>query len=67
MTRKNIGFLSYWGWGRGQAYLTLCHVKMIQNEHNVFIMKQFPNKIEDHVFCDNTELQRSYLPLISTS
>lgn len=45
---KNILFLSYWGWGRGQAYLTLCHVKMLQDsKHKVFILKQGTNRIAE--------------------
>lgn len=44
MKRKNIGFLSYWGWSRGMAYVTLCYAKMIKDDHNVFILKQGINE-----------------------
>lgn len=40
MSKKRIGFLSYWGFGRGQAYLSLAYVKMLLPEHEVFILKQ---------------------------
>jgi len=42
----NIGFLSYWGWGRGQAYVTLGYVKMLQGEHNCFVLNQVVNDFE---------------------
>ena len=45
--RKRIGFVTYWGWGRGQASLSLCYTKMLQNEHDLFILKQFNNPISD--------------------
>jgi len=38
--KKRIGFLSYWGWGRGQSYVTLGFVKMIIPDYDVFILKQ---------------------------
>ena len=45
---SNILFISYWGWGRGQAYVTLGYVKMLQNSgHNAFILKQGANPIND--------------------
>lgn len=44
-TRKRIGFLSLWGFGRGQAYLNLSYVKMITPEYDVFILKQGKNEI----------------------
>lgn len=43
----NIGFLSYWGMGRGLATVTLSYVKMLQGKHNVFILKQGENEIKD--------------------
>ena len=45
--KKRIGFLTYWGWSRGQAYLNLANVKMIQDDYDVFILKQFNNPISD--------------------
>jgi len=47
MTNKRIGFLSYFGWGRGQAYVTLCFCKMLQSNFDIYILKQFNNQIED--------------------
>jgi glycosyltransferase involved in cell wall biosynthesis len=44
-SKKRIGFLSYWGFGRGQAYLTLAYTKMLIPEYDVYIMKQGTNKI----------------------
>jgi len=43
--KKRIGFLSYWGWARGQSYLTLCYAKMLKDEYDVYIFKQGDNKI----------------------
>ena len=44
----NIGFLSYWGIGRGLSYVTLCYVKMLQDSgHKVFILKQGLNDIQE--------------------
>jgi len=42
--KKRIGFLSYYGFGRGQSYVTLCHSKMLIPEYDVFILKQGTNK-----------------------
>lgn len=47
MANKRIGFLSYFGWGRGQAYVTLCFCKMLQSFFDIYILKQFNNPIED--------------------
>lgn len=53
----NILFLSYWGWGRGQAYITLNYVKMLQNtEHKVFILKQGTNKITEEFKTVNAKI-----------
>ena len=41
---KNIGFLSYWGIGRGLAYVTLCFVKMLKDDYNCFVLKQGTNE-----------------------
>ena len=43
--KKRIGFLSYWGWGRGQCYLTRNYVSMLQNKYDLYIFKQFKNPI----------------------
>ncbi len=43
----NCGFLSYWGVPKGLAEVTLGYAKMIQDTHNVFILKQGTNKIEE--------------------
>jgi len=45
--KKRIGFLSFWGWGRGMCYITKCYAQMIQDEYDVFILKQGTNKIEE--------------------
>jgi len=42
-----IGIQSYFGWGRGQASLSLCYVKMLEKDHDVFILKQFNNPISE--------------------
>jgi len=43
--KKRIGMLSYWGIGRGLAYVTLGYVKMLQDDYDIFIFKQGDNKI----------------------
>lgn len=43
--KKRIGFLSYWGFGRGMSYVTLGFVKMLQDEYDTFILKQGGNQI----------------------
>jgi len=45
MGKKRIGFLSFWGVGRGLANITLGFVKMIHKEYDVFILKQGLNEI----------------------
>jgi 1,2-diacylglycerol 3-alpha-glucosyltransferase len=48
MSKKlSVGFLSYWGIGRGLAEVTRCYSKMIQDDCNVFILKQGTNEISD--------------------
>jgi len=47
MNKKRIGFLSFWGWGRGQANVTLCYAKMLQGKYDIFILKQATNPIEE--------------------
>ena len=47
MNKKNIGFVSYWGFGRGQSYVTLSYTRMIKNTHNVFVLKQGTNDIDN--------------------
>ena len=39
-----IGFISFWGWPRGQSYVTLGFAKMLEDKHDVFILKQGKNK-----------------------
>ena len=53
--KKRIGFLSYFGWGRGQAYVTLCYAKMLLPEYDVFILKQGTNAIT-HEFDVDVEI-----------
>jgi len=43
--KKKIGFLSFWGWGRGQSYVTLAYTKMIKDNYDVYILKQGKNPI----------------------
>ena len=38
--RPRVGFVSYWGRGRGQAYLSLSYVKMLQVDYDIYILKQ---------------------------
>jgi glycosyltransferase involved in cell wall biosynthesis len=45
MSKKRIGFLSYWGLPRGLSYVTLCYAKMIKDDYDVYILKQFSNPI----------------------
>jgi glycosyltransferase involved in cell wall biosynthesis len=45
--KKGIGIVGYWGFGRGQAYLNLCHAKMLADEYDVFIFKIFKNPIAE--------------------
>ena len=47
MSKKNIGFLSYWGNARGLPYVTLCYSKMIHKDYNVFVLKQGLNEISE--------------------
>jgi len=52
--KKRIGIVSYWGFGRGQSYLSLCHAKMMIPEYDVFILKQGLNPIADEFKIDVT-------------
>ena len=48
MNKKRIGFLSFWGRGRGLANVTLNYAKMLQDsDYEVFIFKQELNEISD--------------------
>ena len=47
MNKKRIGFLSYWGFGRGICYTTLCYCKMLKDEYNIYILKQGLNDIAE--------------------
>jgi len=51
-SKKRIGFLSYWGWGRGQAYVTLSYSKMLLPDYEVYILKQGQNPINDEFKID---------------
>ena len=59
MSKKlSVGFLSYWGIGRGLAEVTRCYAKMLQDDCNVFILKQGTNKINSefkNINCKVTE------------
>ena len=46
MTR--IGFLSKWGDDRGLSMLTLNYCKMLNGQHELFILKQGNNQISDN-------------------
>jgi glycosyltransferase involved in cell wall biosynthesis len=45
--RKNIGFLSFWGINKGLPKMTLNYVKMLLEDHDVFVLKQGTNDISD--------------------
>jgi glycosyltransferase involved in cell wall biosynthesis len=45
--KKRIGIVGYWGFGRGQAYLNLCHAKMLADEYSVYIYKIFNNPVSE--------------------
>lgn len=47
MNKKRIGFLSYFGFGRGLCYTTLCYCKMLQEEYDIYILKQGLNPIAE--------------------
>ena len=42
--KKRIGFLSYFGWARGQSYVTLGFAKMLIPDYEIFILKQGVNE-----------------------
>jgi glycosyltransferase involved in cell wall biosynthesis len=50
--KKRIGIITYWGFGRGQAYLSLCHAKMMLPEYDVFILQQGENHISSEFNID---------------
>ena len=50
--KKRIGFVSYWGFGRGQAYLSLSYVKMLIPEYEVHVFKQGTNPIAEEFDVD---------------
>lgn len=54
--RKRIGFVSYWGFGRGQANVTRMYVKMLKDNYDIFILKQFDNPIEDEFKFDDVKI-----------
>lgn len=45
--KKRIGFVSYWGWGRGQSQVTRMYYKMLKDDFDIYILKQFDNPISD--------------------
>ena len=45
--RGRIGFLSYWGFGRGLPMVTLCFAKMIEDDYDVYILKQGTNDVTE--------------------
>jgi len=45
--KKRIGIVGYFGWGRGQSYLNLCHAKMLADEYDVYIFKILNNPISE--------------------
>lgn len=47
MNKKRLGFLSYWGVWSGLANTTLTYCKMIQDEYDIYILKQGLNPIEE--------------------
>jgi len=52
-TRKQrVGFLSYWGFPRGQSYVTKCYAKMLKDTYDIFILKQGDNIISDEFKVD---------------
>ena len=42
--KKRVGFLSYWGFGKGIAYDTLCFSKMLISDYDIYILKQGDNE-----------------------
>lgn len=54
--RKRVGFLSLFGFGRGQAYVTLCYAKMLTPEFDVYILKQGTNPINPEFEIDNVNI-----------
>lgn len=52
MNKKRIGFLSYWGWGRGMSYVTLNYAKMLIPDYDVYIFKQGNNSTSDEFKID---------------
>ena len=46
----NIGFVSYWGFGRGRAYTTQSITKMLKGKHNVYVLQQGSNLLTKEYF-----------------
>ena len=63
MSKRRIGFLSYWGVGRGLAAATLNFVKMIKDDYDIYILQQFENTIgkEYQLPNINVEVLNSYI------
>jgi len=47
MNKKRLGFLSLYGFGRGQCYVTLCYAKMLIDNYDIYILKQGNNPIAE--------------------
>lgn len=64
-SKLRLGWLSYWGFGRGLAYMTRCFAQMVQDDYDVFILKQGDNEIADdfkHVKATITEYPGYLVP-----
>lgn len=56
MAKKRIGFLSYWGFGRGMSYVTLNYAKMLIPDYDVYIFKQGNNPISKEFELDSVNV-----------
>jgi len=53
MNKKRIGFLSLYGFPRGQCYVTKCYVKMLKDAYDIYILKQGTNPTSEEFKLDN--------------
>ena len=62
-SKKRIGFMSYWGFGRGMCHTTLMWAKMLQDEYDIYILKHGHNKDEPYFNTVNVNITEadSYL------
>lgn len=44
-TRKNIGFMTFWGYNKGLPKLAMNYIKMLKDDFNIFLLKQGTNPI----------------------